>query len=107
MCDNEFDIARNKRNICIFSLNIVVDVFRNLDPINMPYGTVCMDRRITFAYSSSIHFKFTYTETEVAFLFPTCRIPFNNLSEGHRLKHEDSTLCKVGSHFDPPNKRPV
>ena len=31
-----------------FSLNMVLDIFRNLHNINLPYGIVCMDRRITY-----------------------------------------------------------
>jgi len=30
-----------------FSLNMVQYVFRNLDKINVPYGILCIDRRIT------------------------------------------------------------
>ena len=52
-----------------FSLNIVVDVFRYSDPINLPYGTVCMDRRITYACGSIAQSKFIYTETDDAFFF--------------------------------------
>ena len=32
-----------------FSINNLLDVFRKLEAINVPYGIVCMDRRITYA----------------------------------------------------------
>ena len=64
-----------------FSLNIVLDVFRNLDPTYLPYDIVCTDRRITYTYSSIARCRFIYTEC--------------------------STFFNVGNHFDPPQKRPV
>ena len=53
-----------------FSLNIVLDVFRDLDPTYLPYGIVCMDRRITYTYGSTARSKFIYTETEDATFLP-------------------------------------
>ena len=49
-----------------FRSNIVLDVFRNLDPNYLPYGIVCTDRRITYTYGSIARSKFIYTETEDA-----------------------------------------
>ena len=58
---------------------MVVNIFRDLGPINLPYGVVCMDRRITYTYGSSAHSEFIYTETHVTLFFTLCRILFNNL----------------------------
>ena len=52
-----------------FSLNIVMDIFRNLNPTYLPYGIVCTDRRITYTYGSTARSKFIYTETEDAFFY--------------------------------------
>ena len=37
------------------SLNIVLYIFRHSDPTNLPYGILCMDRRITYKYGSRGH----------------------------------------------------
>jgi len=66
-----------------------------------------MDRRVTYTYVSSGHSKLIYTENEDAFFLTARRIPFNNLSEYHRPKHEYFTFCNGESHFDHTKKRPV
>jgi hypothetical protein len=53
--------------------------------INFKYVIVCMERRIGYVYRSSVHSKFIYTETQVAFFFTACRIPCNSRLEYHRL----------------------
>jgi len=53
-----------------FSSNIVMDVFRDLDPTYLPYGIVCTERRITYTFGSIARSKFIYNETEDAFLLP-------------------------------------
>jgi len=53
-----------------FTLNIVIDVFRNLDPTYLPYSVICTDRLITYTYGSTARSKFIYTETEDAFFLP-------------------------------------
>ena len=62
-----------------FSPYKTLDVFRHLDPINLPYGTACMDRRVTYVYGSSGHSQIIYTETQDAFFFTVCRIHFKLL----------------------------
>jgi hypothetical protein len=50
-----------------FSPNKTLDAFRHLDPINLPYGTACMDRRITYVCGSSGHSECIYTEAKDVF----------------------------------------
>ena len=49
-----------------FSLNMVLDIFRNLHNINLPCGIVCMDRRVAYSANS----EFIYAETQEAILLP-------------------------------------
>jgi hypothetical protein len=44
-----------------FSLNMVLGVFRHLKSINLPYGVMDMDGRITYVYDSIAYSKFICT----------------------------------------------
>jgi hypothetical protein len=39
-----------------FPLNMVLGVFRNLDPIHLPFSLLCVDRRINYVYGWRAHF---------------------------------------------------
>jgi hypothetical protein len=42
-----------EENSASFSLNVVLDIFRYIDHINLPYVIVCMDRRINLFVQKS------------------------------------------------------
>lgn len=44
-----------------FSLNIALGAFKHLKSINLPYGVVGMDGRITYVYDSIARSKFKCT----------------------------------------------
>jgi len=69
--DNKFDIALTEEKSASFSLNMIQDIFRHVDHINLSYGIACMDRRINDVCGSREHSKFIYTETQDAFFLPS------------------------------------
>jgi len=79
-----------------FSLNRVLDVFRNLDSVSLRYGMLCMDGHITYVRDSILHSQFICTETQNPFFYYALkklvgrRIPFNDWSEYQILQHEGS-----------------
>ena len=89
-----------------FSPNKTLDAFRHLDPINLPYGTACMDRRITYLYSSSGHSECIYTETKDVFFLASVD-SLLTIAQNALVVMELNTLLNVASHFEHPKKRPV
>jgi hypothetical protein len=51
-----------------FPLNMVLDIFRHLDPINLRNGIEYMDGRITYVRDSIAHSKFICNGTQNQFL---------------------------------------
>ena len=70
-CDNKLAIAPNCRKARMLFSKYCTGCIQILRPHQLPYGVVCMDRRITNTYGSSAQSQFIYTETQGAFFLPS------------------------------------
>jgi hypothetical protein len=92
-----------------FSLNMVMDIFNNLDRMKLPYGIVCIEGRIVYVYDSINYSQFICAEEpgekfyEPLKKLADCKVPEYNFLQCH--KPGNDRFCNVSSHYGKSDKK--